>query len=194
MATVPKPTWAPYVAMWRVEELLRKVTEALNRSAVPYAVVGGNAVAAWVATVEPDAVRATKDVDLLARRDDLPLLANALQEIGFVRDEILGVTVFIDRDDPSPKRGVHIVVANEVIRSHYAHPAPDVSSIDTGIAPYPVVNLPALVAMKLQSFRLVDQLHIVDLKSVGLITEKIAANLPADLRERLDQIPEPDTH
>lgn len=180
--------------MWRVEELLRKVTEALNHSAVPYAVVGGNAVAAWVATVEPDAVRATKDVDLLARRDDLPMLANALQEIGFVRDEILGVTVFIDQEDPSPKRGVHIVVANEVVRSHYSHPAPDVSSIDTNIAPYPVVNLPALVAMKLQSFRLVDQLHIVDLKSVGLITKKIAANLPTDLRQRLDQIPEPDTH
>lgn len=180
--------------MWRVEELLRRVTEALNAAGVSYAVVGGNAVAAWVATVDPDAVRATKDVDLLARRSDLPSMANALQAIGLIRDEILGVTVFVDRDDPSPKRGVHIVIANERIRAHYAHPAPDVSSIDTSIAPYPVPDLPTLVAMKLQSFRLVDQLHIVDLKSVGLITGELVARLPPDLRVRLDQIPEPDTH
>lgn len=62
------------------------------------------------------------------------------------------------------------------------------------IAPYPVPDLPTLVAMKLQSFRLVDQLHIVDLKSVGLITDALIARLPPDLRVRMDQIPEPDTH
>lgn len=37
------------------------------------------------------------------------------------------------------------------------------------------------------------QLHIVDLKGVGLITPEIIARLPLDLSERLKQIPEPDT-
>lgn len=180
--------------MWRVEELLRKVTETLNRSGVFYAVVGGNAVAAWVATVDEDAVRATKDVDILARRSDLPDLARVLAEIDLVQDEVPGVTAFVDRENPSPKRGVHLVKANERVRVNHAHPAPDVDSVVQGIAPYPVVDLPSLVAMKLQSGRLIDLAHIVDLKGVGLITPELAAKLPPDLQERLKQIPEPDTH
>ena len=182
------------MAMWRVEELLRKTTEALNASAVPYAVVGGNAVAAWVTTVDPDAVRATKGVDILARRDDLAQIADVLLQVGFVRDDVLGVTVFINKEDPSPKRGLHVVIANERIRAHYAHPAPNISDINKDIAAYPVVDLHALVAMKLQSFRPIDQAHIVDLKGVGLITPTLIAKLPADLQERLKQVPEPDTH
>ena len=38
---------------------------ALNQAGIPYAVVGGNAVASWVATVDAGAVRNTRDVDLL---------------------------------------------------------------------------------------------------------------------------------
>ena len=60
------------LAVNRVERLLRKVAGALDAAGVPYAVVGGNAVAAWVMTVDEGAVRATKDVDILLRRADLP--------------------------------------------------------------------------------------------------------------------------
>ena len=34
-----KPLWAPYMAVWRVEELLRKATDALTKSGIPYAVM-----------------------------------------------------------------------------------------------------------------------------------------------------------
>lgn len=37
------------VAMDRVQARLRRVTGALNRAGVPYAAIGGNAVAVWVA-------------------------------------------------------------------------------------------------------------------------------------------------
>ncbi len=59
------------MAMERVEQRLRRVTRALDDAGVPYAVVGGNAVAAWVARVDPASTRTTKDVDLLVRRADL---------------------------------------------------------------------------------------------------------------------------
>lgn len=180
--------------MWRVEELLRKATEALASSNAPFAVVGGNAVAAWVSTVDPAAVRATKDVDILARRSDLPLIADALRSTGLVQDEILGITIFVEQDDPSPKRGVHIVFAKELVRSHYTHPAPDVTEVVSNIAAFPVVSLAALVSMKLQSARPIDIAHIVDLKAVELITPELTAKLPPDLRERLNTVPEPDTH
>jgi predicted RNase H-like nuclease (RuvC/YqgF family) len=41
------------MAMERVERRLKQVTSALDEAAIPYAVVGGNAVAAWIATVDP---------------------------------------------------------------------------------------------------------------------------------------------
>ncbi|QDV90860.1 hypothetical protein RAS2_19440 [Phycisphaerae bacterium RAS2] len=182
------------MAMWRVEQLLRKATEALNASGVQYAVVGGNAIAAWVATVDPDAVRATKDVDILARRSDLPRMAEALKSIGMEQTEVFGVVVFIDPDDPSPKRGVHFVAANERVRPHYMHPAPNVTEVTKDIAPYPVVSLSALIGMKLQSGRPIDIAHLVDMKSVGLITPDLASKLPPDLRTKLAEVPEPDTH
>ena len=66
------------MAVDRVERLLRKVARALNEAGVTYALVGGNAVAAWVATVDEGAVRATKDVDLLVRRRDMSAISAAL--------------------------------------------------------------------------------------------------------------------
>src|SRR5713101_3854237 len=65
-------------AVAKVRERLLRATAALNQIGVPYAVVGGNAVAAWVATIDEGAIRNTRDVDLLVRRSDLPTIAAAL--------------------------------------------------------------------------------------------------------------------
>src|SRR5439155_12181977 len=114
-----------FMAVSRVERLLRKVAKALDRAQIPYAVVGGNAVAAWVATVDEDAVRATKDVDILVRRADLAAITEALQPMELMPVEVLGVSMFVDRVRPSPKAGVHLIFANERIRADYVHAAPD---------------------------------------------------------------------
>jgi hypothetical protein len=45
------------MAAEKVKERLRRATRALDAGGVPYAVVGGNAVAEWVARVDEDAVR-----------------------------------------------------------------------------------------------------------------------------------------
>ena len=49
-------------------------------------------------------------------------------------------------------------------------------------------DLPALVHMKLQSFRRVDQVHIEDLLTNGLIDETVIRGLPDDLRKRLREV------
>src|ERR1700682_1292734 len=88
-------------AVAKVRERLLRATAALNQAGVPYAGVGGNAVASWVATVDEGAVRNTRDIDLLVRRSDLPAITNALEKAGFVHDELLDVVMF--RDGPEGK-------------------------------------------------------------------------------------------
>jgi len=176
------------MAVDRVERLLRKVARALDTARIPYAVIGGNAVAAWVMTVDHGAVRATKDVDILIRRTDVAAVAAALGPPGLVPIEVLGVTMFVDRRRPNPRTGVHVVFSNERIRPEYAHPAPDVTNATLAKGGFRVIDLPALVAMKLESFRDIDRVHLRDLSAVGLIDSSLAAGLPPDLRARLAQI------
>src|SRR5438105_8483756 len=80
-------------AVAKVRERLLRATAALNQAGVPYAVVGGNAVASWVATIDEGAVRTTRDIDLLVRRSDLPAVTAALEAAGFVGAEVLDVVM-----------------------------------------------------------------------------------------------------
>ena len=75
-------------AMNEIDERKYRITSALAAGNVPYALIGGQAVIAWVTTVDPDAVRTTKDIDILLRRDDLPRAkdAAAAAESGNVRE------------------------------------------------------------------------------------------------------------
>lgn len=72
-------------AVEKVRRRLLRATSALESLGVPYAVTGGNAVAAWVSTVDEAAVRNTPDVDLIIRRDDFERAAAALVGAGFFR-------------------------------------------------------------------------------------------------------------
>src|SRR5207244_9409273 len=89
-------------AVAKVRERLLRATAVLNQAGIPYAVVGGHAVASWVATVDEGAVRNTRDVDLLIRRQDLPALTTVLEQAGFVRAEVMDVTMFLDGPDAKP--------------------------------------------------------------------------------------------
>ena len=51
---------------------------ALRQAGIPHVVVGGNAVAAWVVRVDQEAVRNTKDVDLLVPRQDFERIVAGL--------------------------------------------------------------------------------------------------------------------
>jgi len=176
------------MAVEHVERLLRNVTTALEKAGIPYAVIGGNAVAAWVATVDDGAVRATKDVDILLRRDDLHRTAVVLREVGLEPCEVHGVHMFLERSKPNPKTGVHVVVAGEHVRAGYAYPAPDVTDSVSNPLGYQVIGLLQLVVMKLQANRFIDRAHLVDMKSIGLVDKTLVGLVPEDLRDRLLEI------
>ena len=68
----------------RVNQRLQRAVTVLQRTNVPYAIVGGHAVRAWVAQVDVAALRTTSDVDILIRPDDLPALISAMTAAAFI--------------------------------------------------------------------------------------------------------------
>ena len=176
------------MAVEKVRERLLRSVAALERHGVRYAVIGGHAVAVWVARVDEDAVRNTVDVDILLSRRDLPLAARALAEAGFEQAEVHGVTLFMEAANPSPRRGIHVVFAGERVRPHEAHPAPDLSRVVRAEEDFDVLDLYPLVFMKLTANRDKDRTHLRDMIEVGLITAELEAGLPPDLRARLDEL------
>jgi hypothetical protein len=174
-------------AVAKVRERLLRVSGVLNQAGIPYAVVGGHAVASWVTTVDAGAIRNTRDVDLLVRRADLPRITEALEQAGFVRAEVLNVTVFLDGPDARPSESIHLLFAGEKVREDYPLPSPELTAIDDP-GGFRVVTLEALVFMKLLLNRDKDRTHVRDLIGVGLIDEGWLAKLPPVLAERLQGI------
>ena len=176
------------MAVDRVEKRLRRVTAALDAADIGYAVIGGNAVAAWVARADPSATRATKDVDLLVERADLDRITKVMDELGFERHDLRSLVLFTDPEEPSKRAGVHLVWANEKVRPSYALPAPSTDEAVRDEEGLLILDLPALVRMKLTSFRDIDRVHIADMLSVGLIDHALRSALPDELRARLTEV------
>jgi hypothetical protein len=177
------------LAVERIRDRLNRSTKALEAAGIPYAVVGGNAVAAWVATIDAAAVRNTADVDILLRRADLDAAAEALSAAGFIHANVLGVDLFLDGPDAKPRDSVHVVIAGEKVKPEYAAPAPDVTEFDKPpTSEARVVKLEPLVCMKLTSFRDKDRTHLRDMLEVGLIDASWITRFPPELASRLQQL------
>jgi len=181
--------WERYaMALEDVTHRLRRVCSALREAGVPFALVGGQAVALWVASRDPAAVRTTKDVDLLLGREDLARARAAALAVGMEYFETMGVGMFLDQKDPNPRHAVHLVWAGEKIRPNYEVPAPTVDQCEVTAEGLPVVTLAALVQMKLQAHRDQDRVHLRDMIDVGLISRDLVATLPSTLAQRLDTL------
>jgi hypothetical protein len=176
-----------FTAVEKVRQRLHRAAQALEQAGIPYAVAGGNAVAAWVSEVDEAAVRNTQDVDILLRRDDLPRAIEALTAAGFVYRHSAGIDMFLDGPTAKARDAVHIVFAGEKVRQEYQQSAPDVEqSKSTGT--FRVLDLDALLRMKLTSFRDKDRVHIRDLIEVGLVDERSLGGLPEELAARLREL------
>jgi hypothetical protein len=175
-------------AVEKVRNRLLCVTVTLEQAGVGYAVVGEQAVAAWVASVDEAAVRNTQDVDVLLARADFQRARQALEAAGFVYQRVLDVDCFLDGPDAKPRDAVHVVFADEKVRPGDAIPTPGVALAERFPSGMNVVSLDALVRMKLTSFRRKDQMHLIDMIDVGLIGEQTLAGLPELLAERLREL------
>jgi putative nucleotidyltransferase-like protein len=174
-------------AVEKVRDRLRRAAAALERANVPYAVAGGNAVAAWVSRVDEAAVRNTQDVDILIRRADLDRARDALAAAGFVYRHVKGIDMFLDGPDAKARDAVHVVFAGEKVRPDYVEAAPDVADAEPN-ASIRTLSLEALVRMKLTSFRDKDRMHVRDLIDVGLVDAGWTSRLQPLLGVRLQQL------
>ncbi|HEY3965111.1 MAG TPA: hypothetical protein VGM05_11220 [Planctomycetaceae bacterium] len=174
------------MAIEDVTQRFLRVTAALDAANVPYALVGGQAVALWIATKDPEAVRVTKDVDLLVRRDDLPAVRKAGLSIGMDYFEVLGVGMLLEQDNPNPRRAVHLIWAGEKVRPENVLASPDISDIHRHHSGKSVIPLLALVQMKLMANRDQDRVHLRDMIGVDLLNRDMLTGLPPELATRLD--------
>src|SRR5436190_24206734 len=102
MQTLPLglPSWERTLrAVEQVRDRLLRATAALEKAGVEYAVIDGNAVAAWVGQVDQSAVRFTQDVDIHLRRTDLDAARAALESVGFIYRHAASIDKFLDGPD-----------------------------------------------------------------------------------------------
>ncbi len=176
-------------AVEKVRERLIRAVAVLEAKQIPYAVIGGNAVAAWVSRVDEEAVRNTADVDMLLRRADLPAAITAMAEAGFVHAEVLGVDMFLDGPQGNPRSAVHILFAGEKVRDGDVEAAPDIAQSEENPEPrFRVISLEALVKMKLNAFRRKDQVHLLDFLELGLVDATWLPRLPVEFANRLQSL------
>jgi hypothetical protein len=163
---------------------LLRARAALENAGIPYAVAGDDAVAAWIMRVDEAAVRNTRDVDILIRRDDLEIVRTALEEAGFLYKHTACIDLFLDGPGAKPRAAVHLIFASEKVRPEESLPNPDVTE-SVASEHFRVLDLQALVRIKLTAFRDKDRTHLRDLLDVGLIDASWCSKYPAELAARL---------
>ena len=174
-------------AVERVRDRLLRSTAALEAAGIPYAVIGGNAVMAWVEQVDESAVRFTQDVDIVLRREDLGRAAAALATVGFLHRHAAGLEMFLDGPEAKARDAVHVIFAGEKVRPDYVAAVPDTAE-SVSFKAYRVLSLEALVRMKLTSNRDKDKMHVRDMLAIGLIDASWPTRYPPELATRLQHL------
>jgi hypothetical protein len=175
------------LAVELVKQRLQRATAALESAGIRYAVVGGNAVAAWVSQVDPAAARNTVDVDLLVERTDFEKVKAALTSAGFIYRHAKSVDMFLDGPQGKPREAIHTIFAGEKVRAEYSEPAPVLTHVARHSS-FNVLAFDALVNMKLTSFRDKDRTHLRDLIEVELLDSSWLDRLPTELAARLKEL------
>lgn len=176
-----------------VRQRLERAAAALTAHGVDYAVVGGNAVAAWVSRVDESAVRNTRDVDMLLRREDMTRAREALATAGFVHRRVaslgkaVAMDIFLDGPEAKVRDAVHVLWAGEKAVPDAIGSTPELRETENA-GSFELVPLEDLVRMKLVSFRDKDRMHLRDLISVRLVDASWPSRFPHDLARRLQTI------
>jgi hypothetical protein len=130
-------------------------------------------------------MRTTRDVDILVRPADLPVMMSAMTAAGFHHRNTSGLDMFVEHPDASARDAVHVLLVGTVERGGEPNPdiVPGVRTDDLQ-----TVALETLVRMKLNAFRDKDRVHVRDMLSLGMIDASWLDRYPEPLRQRLQQL------
>ncbi len=170
--------------------MLERIAVPLAGAGIPYEVIGGMAVMVHVNRVEPSAVRNTKDIDIMVRREDLERIKEVALRHGFTFRHVRGVDMPLPEGETKARNAVHLVFSGEKVKATQAVPNPPLAPESIAIHEVDVAVIPVadLVRMKLSNNRDIDRVHVRDLDEVGLVTPEVEEALPAVLRERLAEL------
>lgn len=171
-------------AVEKVQERLRRSTAALEAAEVPYAVFGDNAVAAWVATIDPGAVRHSVDIEMLVNRGDYASAKETLESVGFLHHDEM---TFVDGADGSPREAVRLLFAGEKAKEDHVAATPSVS-VDSTHTAFRLLPLEPLVLLELTLWRCVCRLHVRDLIEIGLVDQSWPQRFTPELAGRLQAL------
>jgi hypothetical protein len=118
-------------------------------------------------------------------------MKDAMIAAGFHHRNVSGLDMFVEHPDASARDAVHVVLVGRIERAG-DNPNPDIEPLSRS-NDFQTVQLETLVFMKLNANRRKDQVHLLDLVSLGLIDQTWTERFPEPLRSRLiDLLNDPD--
>ena len=174
-------------AVEKVKDRLRRVTGTLNAANIPYAIIGDWAVQHWVAQVDESVVRNTQDVDIILNEPDLERAIEVLGTVGFIFRRAAGISMFLDGPDAKARDAVHVLFSGQKVREEYPAAVPEIDQYEM-MADARTLPLERFVGMKLTSFRRKDQVHLLDMISIGLIDRSWLDRYKPELQRRLQEL------
>ena len=144
-------------AVEAVRRAAGRAASALQQAGVSYVVVGGNAVASWVARVDQEAVRNTKDVDVLDSDGRISTAFLPRCDLSASSIAMLRASICFWMGRRLGSYAIHLVFSGEGAPDD-SLPIPDVTECVDG-PDFPVPTLDSLVRMKLTSFRLKNKIR-----------------------------------
>lgn len=169
---------------------LEKIAAPPAAEKISYELIGGCAVMVQVNRVDPSAVRNTKDIDIMIHRADLERIKKVAGQHGFTFRHSAGLDRLMPDGETRALNAVHLIFSGEKVKASQAVPNPPLRPEHHSIhgVDVAVISVSDLVQMKLSNYRPIDQVHIQDLDSVGLITAAVEEALPHALHARLQEL------
>jgi len=113
-------------------------------------------------------------------------MITAMTAAGFHHRKTSGFDMFVEHPDASARDAVQVLLVGNVERSGH-EPNPDIVPL-AQTSDFHTIELETLVRMKLNAFRRTDQVHLLDMISLGMIDESWLDRYPEQLRVRLEEL------
>lgn len=155
-------------AQQHIYNRLSKIADIFSDIKAEYAVIGGNAIIAWMRARKMDS-RTTRDVDLMLRKEDLPEIRDALEKQGYEFIKTGGMSLFFDTTegvDRNVENCIHLVFCGQKIKNSTI---PELEYHEFG--GMKVATIENLVKMKVAAMRPKDFEHLQNLIDAGYTTK-----------------------